>query len=730
MGRLITVSNRLPVNLEIEDGELVSKPSVGGLATGLSSFYKSRDSLWVGWSGLTDEQLRDGDEERLEEILSEVDCHPVYLTSQQIEKYYEGFANKTLWPLFHYFPMYVEADEEYREVYGEVNREFCDVLLKIITPDDEIWVHDYHLMLLPSLIREEMEEVSIGFFLHIPFPAFEIFRLLPWREDILRGLLGADLVGFHTYDYSQHFLNCARYLLGLEYERGQLMYSDRMVKVDAFPMGIDYERFTSAVETDEAEAEIEKIHKRVGDRKVILSIDRLDYTKGILDRLSAFELFLEEYPQYHDEVTLIMLTVPSRVGVDTYAELKQDIDEIVGRINSRFGTVGWVPIWYLFRSVPFERLVALYNIADIGLVTPLRDGMNLVSKEFIACKTDGEGVLILSEMAGASKELGEAISVNPYDQREMAEALHLALQMSPERQVKSNRVMQERLKRYDVTKWALDFMEQLRITKEKQVDFERNILTRKTREELIERYKESEKRLILLDYDGTLISFSKSPDDAVPDVDLIELLKKLNRVEGNEVVIVSGRDRDSLSEWFGPLNLSMIAEHGAWIKVRDSDWDVIEPIRDEWKEELMPIFDKFVDRTPGTFIEEKDCSLTVHYRKAMPELVNIRIGDIRDNLMHFVANQNLEVLEGNKVLEVRNAGVNKGRASLTFIDEDSWDFILAIGDDRTDEDIFASLPEDAISIKVGGGPTRAKYNLNSVGDVRSLITKLSDVDYA
>ncbi|MGC9343384.1 MAG: trehalose-6-phosphate synthase, partial [Bacteroidales bacterium] len=280
------------------------------------------------------------------------------------------------------------------------------------------------------MIREEYPDVNIGFFLHIPFPSFELFRMLPWRKEILEGMLGADLIGFHSYDYERHFLSSVKRLFGHETYLNQIKLEDRIVKMDAFPMGIDYEKFHMAAvelqntpieEQSEVKKELERYRKNHPGRKLILSIDRLDYSKGIPQRLIAFEHFLIKYPEFREKVTLVMLSVPSRVEVEHYQLMKKEIDELVGRINGEFASINWTPIWYFYRSMPFENLIELYTTADVALITPVRDGMNLVAKEYLATRTDGTGVLILGEMAGAYKELNEALIINPNDKDEIAE---------------------------------------------------------------------------------------------------------------------------------------------------------------------------------------------------------------------------------------------------------------------------------------------------------------------
>ncbi|MDL1956815.1 MAG: bifunctional alpha,alpha-trehalose-phosphate synthase (UDP-forming)/trehalose-phosphatase [Candidatus Desulfofervidus auxilii] len=724
MARLLIVSNRLPLTVIKREGKLSFQSSAGGLATGLGSFYKSYNALWIGWPGIALERLKGEEEKNIKDKLINEACLPIFLSQRNIENYYYGFCNKTIWPLFHYFPLYAVFIKNLWESYKRVNQTFCNTIINFAKPDDIIWIHDYHLMLLPKLIRERIPEATISFFLHIPFPAFEIFRLLPWRKEILDGLLGADLIGFHTYDYVRHFLDSVRRIVGHEHSFGHISVNGRIVKIDVFPMGIDYERFHRAVKKGEVQKEINKLRKKLGERRIILSVDRMDYTKGIPQRLEAFDLLLEKYPEYRGKVTFILVAVPSRTKVEHYTLLKKQVDELVGRINGKYGTIEWMPVWYLYRSLPFSNLVALYNIADVAFVTPLRDGMNLIAKEFVATKSDQTGVLILSEMAGAAKELGEAIIINPNNKEEMLNALKEALTMTEEEQKERNKIMQKRLKRYNVVKWANDFIDRLCYIKKMQQELCIRKLTSKIRKRLINDYLKSNKRLILLDYDGTLVPLVEKPENAKPDSELIVILKNLVQESKNEVVIISGRDKNTLEKWFGSLNLGLIAEHGVWIK--DKKWEMIEPLKNDWKEQIKPILELYVDRTPGSFIEEKEFSLVWHYRKSDPELAEIRARELKDALLHLTANLKLEVLEGSKVIEIKDAGINKGRAALRWIQKEKWDFILAIGDDRTDEDVFAVLPKSAYSIKVGLSASQAKFNVDSQEDIRKLLRELEE----
>jgi trehalose 6-phosphate synthase/phosphatase len=724
MGKLITISNRLPFSFGKKNGRLSLESSAGGLATGLRSFYKSRPSAWIGWPGLPGSKITPEDERQIVNNLAVESCRPVFLSGYEIEHYYHGFSNKTIWPLFHYFPLYADYKKNFWTVYRRVNEKFCQAALEIAGPGDEIWIHDYHLLLLPALIKERLPQASVGFFLHIPFPSFEIFRLLPWREEIVRGMLGADLVGFHTFRYAHHFLDSVRHLLHYDHLNWLVNTGSRLVKVEAFPMGIDYERFHSVAAAPEVQGEIARIRKKLAGRKTILSVDRLDYTKGIPQRLEAFELFLEKNPDFREKVTLIMVAVPSRTAVETYARLKSGVDELVGRINGRYGTIGWIPIWYQYRFLPFKTLAAYYRAADVALVTPLRDGMNLIAKEFVATQTEKHGVLILSEMAGSAKELGDAILVNPNNHDEVAEAIAQAVRMPEEEQRSRMENMQKRLSRFTVLRWADEFMTQLRKIRQIQEELTERKLDKQAEKKLATDFRRAKRALLLLDFDGTLMPFAARPEQAVPDEELKSLLRALSGQAGKTIVVISGRTRKTLENWLGEMDLGLIVEHGAWIREPGQGWTMLEPAQVGWKSEVMEVLNQYADRTPGAFLEEKDFSLAFHYRKVDAEIAPLKIREVKEELLTMASELNLEVLEGNKVLEVRNPGINKGRAALRLITGKPWDFILAVGDDRTDEDLFAALPESAHSIKVGVGPTHAKYNLDDVAAVRSLLKKL------
>ncbi len=732
--RLVIISNRLSLTMNKKlDGTFEYTESAGGLATGIKSLLDSigvsstrfSDYLWIGWPGVTVPKKQQAAIEH--ELLEQHKAVPVHLTAGEIDKFYSGFCNKTIWPLFHYFPVYTFYDEVLWDYYLSANRLFLKTALRVLRDDDVIWIQDYHLMMLPGMIREEMPEATIGFFLHIPFPTFEVFRLLPmkWRREILQGLLGADLLGFHTYDYARYFLQCAHNILGLENDMGKLYAGERVVRVDAFPISIDYERFHNASNIPEIQEEIARYRSTLGECRAILSMDRLDYSKGILHRLKSYEFFLMQNPQYRGKIVLILIVVPSRIKVEHYQLMKRQIDEYAGKINGAFGSINWTPVLYQFRSLSFKEISALYSLSDIALITPLRDGMNLIAKEYVASRTDGTGVLILSELAGAARELGEAILINPNHTEDMAAALKEALVMDKGEQEKRMKAMQSRIKRYDIVTWAEDYMDSLLSLKEEQRQSMKHIVTAPVRNRIVEDFTRAEKRILFLDYDGTLIPFSDHPLQALPTAEVIDLLRRLSSLPCTEVVIISGRDRAILSRWFEEgLHLNLIAEHGAWTKTRDGSWETSVHEDSRWKLRILPLLEHATARLPGAFIENKEYSLVFHYRKSDPELSFLRVRELVADAMSYVANTNLQVVHGQKIVEIKHSGIHKGTAVSRLLGREEYGFILAVGDDQTDEDMFRALPAGSYSIKVGMGNTNAVFVVKDHRGVIPLIEGL------
>ena len=732
MAKNIIVSNRLPVQITKLENSYVFNTTSGGLATGMDSVHQGKNSLWIGWPGIASDSVDNDSYKPLINSLKKLNYYPVSLNKKEIDDFYYGLPNKCIWPLFHYFIEFSRFDEKYWDSYVEINKKFSEIVINNIEKGDIVWIHDYQLLLCPKMIKDIRPDVTIGFFLHIPFPSFEIFRIFPWRVQLIEGILGADLIGFHTYDYQRHFLSSVKRILKYEVSFNKVSLPSREVTVNTFPMGIDYNKFHDAAndhmdQKNKERSELKKqleLHRKGDDGgKLILSIDRLDYTKGVINRIKAFDVFLTDHPEYREKVRLVMLTVPSRSDVPEYKKLKKETDEIVGRINGKHATVNWTPIWYYYRAMDFEDLIDLYMTSDIAMISPVRDGMNLVAKEFIATRVNLDGVLILSEMAGASKELFEALLVNPFDLNSMADSIYKALTMSLDEQKERNRSMQKRLRRYTVQRWANEFMRALNSVI--KIDDTHTIKIETAQKINIKKsFENSSKRLIIIDYDGTLVEFNENPELAIPDENLINLIKDLNKKTDTHVAIVSGRDKKFLNKWFGKIPITLIAEHGHYQKVNNEDWIKKLKVPNLWMDDLIPLFETFTDRTPGTFIEKKKNSLVWHYRKSDPELASDRVVEFKTVLTSLISEE-LQVLDLNKAIEIISVRINKGVA-ISELFKNNYDFIICMGDDISDEYMFNTLPKDSFSIKVGNKNTNAKYYIQNPLEVRKLLKSIID----
>lgn len=722
MGRLLVISNRLPFSIDKSGEDIVVRQSSGGLVSAIKSYFelqateKDTEKLWIGSLDAPEEDWQLATE--MNAIPSDFGVEPLFIPKEQYEGFYNGFSNSTLWPLFHYFPSLVEFNKDCFDNYVLTNQSFADKIVEVYKEGDIIWIHDYQLMMVPQMVRDKIPNATIGFFLHIPFPSYEIYRLLPtkWKKGLLKGMLGADLIGFHTHDYVQHFIQSAKMALEVENQFNTIQYNNRLIKADLFPIGIDYKKFREAITNDVVVNISTKLEEKFFNQKIIFSVDRLDYTKGLTYRLKGFEEFLERYPSWKQKVVFILNVVPSRDLIPTYIDRKREIEEMVSNINGKFSTIDWQPLIYRYNHLDFDELCALYQTADIALITPLRDGMNLVAKEYVASCLD-KGVLILSELTGAASELNEAVQVNPTDQEEVADAINMSLSMPLTEQRSRLSYMQRRLAQYDVVRWINDFLSVLGDTKTEQQSQKVNVLDRKVTEQMLREFESSQKRCILLDYDGTLAPYQKIPSLATPSGEVMNLLKELCRDKANEVVVISGRDADTLDKWLGGLDLNLVAEHGACIKYRNEEWLQQVSVSHEWKDQIRPLMDLFVTRCVGSFVEEKKNTLAWHYRNTHPDLGFIRSRELRNSLLQLITNTPLQVIDGNKVLEVRLAGIDKGATSIKLMERFAPEFTLCIGDDATDEDMFRLLRETAYTIKIGRGTTAAKYNILSQRDV-------------
>lgn len=728
MAKTIIVSNRLPVRMISGPEGNAFKPSEGGLATALGSIYKEGNNIWLGWPGLAvaDEEER----AQISRELKSSHMQPVFLSEEEVEQYYLGFSNQTLWPAFHYFVQYIRYDVELWDSYRRVNEKFAAAILEWAEEDDIIWVHDYQLLLVPGLIREKLPQASIGFFQHIPFPSYEVFRTIPWRDELLRGILGSDFVGFHTYDDMRHFLSSVHRLTDYNYRANSVELRDRNVKVDALPMGIDYEKYSQTAQSEDVQKRTKEFRSALGKQRYILSVDRLDYSKGIPGRLAAFRTFMEEHPQYQGQVSLILVVVPSRDVVPSYQQLKDEVDELVGKINGGLATPAWQPLHYFYRSFELISLSAFYRLSDVAMITPLRDGMNLVCKEYVASRYEGKGVLILSEMAGSAKELSEAILVNPNDQAALVRSISEALEMSQQEQERRLRVMQKSLSRYTIFQWVKLYYHNLEQAKQEQKKLRSTQLDQAGVDLITQPLSDAQRRLILLDYDGTLVPFDDDPSSSIPSPELLKLLHSIAQQAQHKLVIISGRTREFLQEHLGSLPISMAAEHGIWFKEENaSEWERhVDLPHQRWKNEARTIIEFYVNRTPGSFIEEKQHAMVWHYRRVEPGLGKLRCGELSSHLKHVLGEKGLEVLEGNKVVEVKPSSVNKGLIAQKIKERYKPDVTLAIGDDKTDEYIFAILQDEAFTVKVGQGQTRARYSVSDYRQVHKLLEAIANLN--
>lgn len=724
MARLLIASNRLPVTVRAERGEVQVVPSAGGLATAMRGPHERQSGLWIGWPGDVS-RLSEGQRREVDAQLAAMRAVPVTLSAAEVTRYYDGFSNAVLWPLFHYLLDKVRMDARRDwEAYEAVNERFAEAVAEHYEPGDLIWVHDYHLMLVPALLRKRLPEARIGFFLHIPFPADEIFRTLPFREPLLRGLLGADVIGFHAASYREHFTAAVTRLLGLPREGDTITYEGRTSRLGVYPISVDVAELSALAARPEIQAEARRIRERASGQRIVLGIDRLDYTKGIPRRLAAIDRFLERSPELRKKTRFIQLAVPSREAVDAYAALRDQVNAAVGRINAQYGTVDAVPIHLLYRSMPMEQVVALYLAADVMLVTPIRDGMNLVAKEFVTTRLDDTGALVLSEFTGAAAELREALSVNPYDIDGMAATLKRALVMPREEQRSRMRALRECVAAHDVHRWAEELL----------ADIERATVaaappvahSAAPPEEAVALARSSPDLRLLLDYDGTLVPLAARPELATPDEALMELLAALAARPGTAVHVVSGRRREDLERWLGRLPISLHAEHGFCSRPGPgASWGEVDVAFPAWKAEVLTIFAEVTARSPGSFVEEKPVTVAFHYRNVESDIAKGRVRELEELLEAPLRVRGLEAIHGAKVIEVRPRGLHKGLVvSRALAGAGEATAVVALGDDRTDEDLFAALPATALSIHVGGGASAASFRLPDPTAARRFLKQL------
>jgi trehalose 6-phosphate synthase/phosphatase len=715
---IINVSNRLPVTVTADK---ITKSS-GGLVAALEGTGESRYTpKWLGWPGadIADAHRRGQVERQLER---EFGCTPVFLTAAEAEGHYEGFSNASVWPLLHYMPSMFRYESEWWDHHQHVNRKFADRVLAIARDDDLVWVHDYQLMLLPAMLKEARPGLRVGFFLHTPFPSFEVFRYHPRREELVLGMLGADQVGFHTFGYLRHFRSSVLRLLGVESEVTRIRHHGHTAHLGVYPIGINAPRFVEELDRPQYQEKVAHFHDVYRGKRLILSVERLDYTKGLLRRLKAIELFLEGLSrEERDQVKFIFISIPSREGVDEYRALREDVESHIGRLNGRYATLNNSPIHFIHGSVDFTELCALYGAAAVGLVTPLVDGMNLVAKEYVACQRDDPGVLVLSEFAGAAEELFHALLVNPYDPGAMARAIREALAMPVEQRRRRMAPMRDHVIRLDAARWARSFVDDLASRKlsgpavhpaEEAAQGLRGALARGGRVALF------------LDYDGTLREIERDPAAAAPNAPVRSVLDALGRREDVDVTIISGRTPEDLDAFLGGYEFGLIAEHGAVIRrPRHRDWERADKnVNYGWKDDILKVLRLYQESTPGSSIEDKRTSLVWHYRRADPEFGEWKARQLVTDLSVMMANDPINVRHGKKIVEVTAAQVNKGAAVMRCLEEQTYDLIVVAGDDATDESMFRLDLRNLITIRVGEAEdSHAQYAVSSPRELRRFL---------
>ncbi len=652
---------------------------------------------------------------------------PVFLEEDEFHLFYEEFSNRVLWPLFHGLPGPREFSRGAWECYRSVNAKFADAIAQRAGPDDTVWVHDYQLLLVPQLLRERGIDCRIGFFLHIPFPSPDVYRTLPSRDELLRGLLSADVLGFHTYEYVSNFRSALLRVSGIESEPEAVRQAGHVAKLSVLPIGIDPASIRAMCAREDVRANLASFRETYRGQTTVLGVDRLDYTKGLPEKLLAFEHLLAEHPQLHGKVTLIQVAAPSRTGVVEYQALREELEGLAGRINGRFGTLSWTPIVYVNRNLGQEELVAMYQLADIMLVTPVRDGMNLVCLEYIAARGDTAGALLLSEFAGAASCLAGATLVNPHDTDGVARALADAIASEPGAEAFEH--MRAFTLDNTVGAWAGAFLAQLEDPAAGSRVRARRLQVRAPAVEALVR--KASLPLILLDYDGTLRPHTTLPEQARPTPEIRALLGDLARF--GVVYVVSGRSAATLEAWLGNLPVGLVCEHGLGVRHRGQDWQRQDGLDTAALDALVePIFADFGRRTPGSKVERKEASMAWHYRAAEPKYGAWRAKELRALLEGRLSGLPFSILAGSKVIEVRHVQMNKGRAVDSLLEHHSGtDLVVCFGDDRTDEDMFAAIrervPDNAIVCRVGDAFTVAPFHVRSSADVHAQLGAMIDL---
>jgi trehalose 6-phosphate synthase/phosphatase len=721
MAQVLIVSNRLPITVSKVDGHLTYETSIGGLSNGLSGYASGRGNLWIGWPGLASDDLTEADKQAITRRLARSHCMPVFLTQRQIDDFYTGYSNGLVWPLLHSMKSGPdEHHERWWKSYRDVNKLFARTIVESAEHDATIWVHDYQLMLVPEYVERELPHNHIGFFLHTPFPTLKILQKLPEAKRLVGSLLQADLVGLQTKVNVENFSATVE---GFDFgvvDDGLLIQRGRSVQITDFPIGIDYAKFDKAYQLPDVRKAVRRMRAKYAGLKIIAGVDRLDITKGFVERLKAYQKFLQQNPKQRKKVVFVLVGAPSRGDVPAYKKLARDVEKMVAEINHQFGTKTWQPVDYI-KGLPFHDVSALFQIADVGFVTPRKDGMNLVAKEFIASKRKS-GVLILSEGAGAAEELRDALLVNLDQPETLVAALEQALAMRKIDITGRFDAMNEIVANHTIHGWAKDFMGALK----KPIPLPVLPLTASTSRKLAAEYHRADRRAFFLDYDGALADIELRPEDAKPTAAVLKTLQKLAVNAKNDIFVISGRSRVDMTEWLGSAGVGLVAEHGAFIRKPGSKrWQATAAADISWKKELRPLLKFYAKETPGAHVEEKSAGMVWHYRESPPYQANKNMVLLRKELKPLLQQFELRAHSGKKIVEIKHKDMDKGTAVRRFLAEQRYDFILVAGDDYTDENMFKASPTWAYTIKVDGGLTDARFRVRNVAALVSLLAKLA-----
>lgn len=732
MSRWIIVSNRLPFSLQETSDRKTQKnnekikQSSGGLVTAINGIKSKNEIRWVGSlaPGITKRHVEDFKSKK------NVSFSFPKISECLYDSYYNGFCNDVLWPLLHYETDLIQYRKENFDAYVEVNKIFAKHIIDISKPNDVVWINDFHLFLVPKFIKKIKPNLKVGFFLHVPFPSSELYRELPCRKELLEGLLFSDLIGFHDFSYLRHLSSAAYNVLGYESSLLDIKTPNQTVKLGVYPVSIDTQDFINKAKNKKTESMIQSYQLESKRFKTILGVDRLDYSKGIPLKLKAFKKYLEDNPGMVGKVQLMQIAVPSRTEVPEYIKLRHEVERLVSEINGKFSKINYVPVKYIFDSVSVFELMALYRTSDVLFVASKRDGMNLVCLEYIVTQNEkNPGVVLLSEYAGAASTLSHATLINPMNIDETAKKLGTALSQSLLERRKNHHIMLEYLKGYTATDWASSFIDHLESGETQRLTGPKN-LGLKFKNYNIKKIMGNGTKYLFLDFDGTLCPIQEKPNEVKLSPEMRRLLKSISERPDFEIVIVTGRDKSFILRQLKGLKVYIACEHGAsFYDYQNKKWRQLAASKQKpWLKDARKVLEQYEKRTPNSFIEEKQFALCWHYRQSPNDFAEFQARKLLLDLGTTLAHEPVTVSRGKKIVEVKSLEANKGYFSEWFKERyvEANSKILAIGDDRTDEDMFRVISSDGVTIKVGRSKnTYAQYYVTDQSLVESLLKPFS-----